>query len=89
MVRVNPTEYCSRRCWQYCTNSCVPPPESVRTNTFWPTRYPGWNGNWLNAAARTCWWSAALLLPALPGRNIITNGSPVPSAPWSAHAPSG
>ncbi len=34
-------------------------------------------------------WSAAVLEPALPGLSSIARGSPVPSGPWSAHAPIG
>ena len=34
-------------------------------------------------------WSAAVLLPAFPGRSRTASGSPVPSWPWSANAQSG
>jgi hypothetical protein len=34
-------------------------------------------------------WSAAVLLPALPGRSSAATGSPDPSGPWSTNATSG
>jgi hypothetical protein len=34
-------------------------------------------------------WSAAVSDPALPGRSMIANGSPAPSAPWSTNEHSG
>ena len=34
-------------------------------------------------------WSAAVFAPALPGRNAIASGSPVPAWPWSTNAHNG
>jgi hypothetical protein len=62
--------------------SWVAPAESVRISTFRPIRPPfPVNGNCRSASWIIVMWSAAVFDPALPGRNIIAKGSPVPSLP--------
>src|SRR5450759_3833637 len=64
----------------------VDPAPSMRTSTDLPRRAPG---SWARALVSTLMWSAAVFDPALPGRSAITNGSPVPSGPWSTNAHNG
>lgn len=80
----NPTEYDNRWAVIQSRTAWVDPAPSVRISTLRPGRVPGrWPGSWARAPLITVMWSAAVFDPALPGRSIIANGSPVPSLPWS------
>jgi len=80
----NPTEYDNRWAVIQSRTAWVDPAPSVRISTLRPGRVPDrWPGSWARAPLITTMWSAAVFDPALPGRSIIANGSPVPSLPWS------
>lgn len=65
----------------------MPPAESVRIRALRPRR---WRlGSWARASLVVVMWSAAVLLPALPGRSSPATGSPEPLAPWSTNTTSG
>ena len=72
--RVNPSEYDNRRADSQSTTWWLQPAASVRMRTFRPTRPLVGNGNWRSASRITVRWSAAVLLPALPGSEQHRDG---------------